>query len=265
VDESWWTLIANAGPVTIWPLPNIGEVNRGDNIGAILGRTLRQLEVAMSSQHVIVVAQKIVSKAEGRRVFLDEIQPSSRALELAAITGKDAALVELVLQESVAVLRALPNVLIVRHRLGYVVANAGIDQSNVGGIAGRPACLLLPLDPAASAASIRAELHAHVGCTPAVIVSDSFGRPWRRGVVNVALGSAGLNSLVNLRGKADRHGRPLYVTEVALADALAAAAGLIMGEADEGTPAVVIAGVEWPGPDLEASALIRPLEEDLFQ
>jgi coenzyme F420-0:L-glutamate ligase / coenzyme F420-1:gamma-L-glutamate ligase len=257
--------LKNADPVTIRSLPNIGEIRRGDNIGEILGRTLRRLGIAMTGKDVIVVAQKIVSKAEGRLVFLDEIEPSSRALELAAITGKDAALVEMVLQESVAVLRALPNVLIVRHRLGYVVANAGIDQSNVGGVTGRPACLLLPRDPAASAAAIRAELHSHAGCSPAVIVSDSFGRPWRRGVVNVALGSAGLNSLVNLRGKADLYGRPLHVTEVALADALSAAAGVVMGEADEGTPAVVIAGVDWPGPELEASALIRPLEEDLFQ
>jgi coenzyme F420-0:L-glutamate ligase / coenzyme F420-1:gamma-L-glutamate ligase len=218
----------------------------------------------MTDKHVIVVAQKIVSKAEGRLVFLDEIQPSSRALELAAMTGKDAALVEMVLRESTAVLRALPNVLIVRHRLGYVVANAGIDQSNVSG-GDRPVCLLLPRDPAASAAAIRAELHTQIGCTPAVIISDSFGRPWRRGVVNVALGSAGLNSLVNLRGKKDLHGRPLYVTEVALADALSAAAGLLMGEANEGTPAVLISGVDWPGPEAEAGVLVRPLEEDLFQ
>lgn len=246
-------------------LPNIGEISRGDNIGDILGRTLRRLGIAMTDKDVIVVAQKIVSKAEGQLVFLDEIEPSSRALELAAITGKNAALVEMVLRESVAVLRALPNVLIVRHRLGYVVANAGVDQSNVSGGSGRPTCLLLPRDPAASAATIRAGLQSHVGCNPAVIVSDSFGRPWRRGVVNVALGSAGLNSLVSLRGKADLHGRPLQVTEVALADALSAAAGVLMGECDEGTPAVVIAGVDWPGPDLGASALIRPLEEDLFQ
>jgi coenzyme F420-0:L-glutamate ligase/coenzyme F420-1:gamma-L-glutamate ligase len=257
--------LKNAEQVTIRPLPNIGEINRGDNLGEILGRAIRQLDIAISSKHVIVVAQKIVSKAEGRLVFLDDIQPSPRALELAAVTGKDAALVEMVLQESVAVLRALPNVLIVRHRLGYVVANAGIDQSNVNGGSGRPTCLLLPCDPAASAAAIRAELNNHAGCSPAVIVSDSFGRPWRRGVVNVALGSAGLNSLVNLRGKADLYGRPLYVTEVALADALAAAAGIAMGEADEGTPAVIIAGVDWPGPELEANALIRPLDEDLFQ
>jgi coenzyme F420-0:L-glutamate ligase / coenzyme F420-1:gamma-L-glutamate ligase len=251
--------------MTIRSLPDIGEISRGDNVGEILGRALQRLDIVLTNKHVIVVAQKIVSKAEGRMVFLDEIEPSSRAIELAAITGKDAALVEMVLRESVAVLRALPNVLIVRHRLGYVVANAGIDQSNVSEVTGRPTCLLLPRDPAASAATIRAELHTHLGCSPAVIVSDSFGRPWRRGVVNVALGSAGLNSLVNLRGKADLHGRPLYVTEIALGDALSAAAGVVMGEADEGTPAVLIAGVDWPGPDLEASALIRPLEEDLFQ
>jgi coenzyme F420-0:L-glutamate ligase/coenzyme F420-1:gamma-L-glutamate ligase len=252
-------------PVTLRAIPNIGEIASGDNLGEILGRGLRQLEVSMSSKHVVVVAQKIVSKAEGRRVFLDEVRPSARAVELAATTGKDPALVEMILQESVAVLRARPNVLIVRHRLGYVVANAGIDQSNVSGGGDRPTCLLLPRDPAASAASIRAELHKHLGCNPAVIVSDSFGRPWRRGVVNIALGSAGLNSLVNLRGKTDRQGRPLYVTEVALADSLSAAAGMLMGEADEGTPAVLIAGMDWPAPDIEASSLIRPLDEDLFQ
>jgi coenzyme F420-0:L-glutamate ligase/coenzyme F420-1:gamma-L-glutamate ligase len=246
-------------------LPNIGEISHGDNVGEILGRSLRRMEIAMTSRHVIVVAQKIVSKAEGQLVFLDEIKPSSRALELAKVTGKDAAFVEMVLRESVAVLRALPNVLIVRHRLGYVVANAGIDQSNVRGSGGRPACLLLPRDPAASAAAIRAELCTQLGCSPAVIISDSFGRPWRRGVVNVALGSAGLNSLVNLRGRTDRNGRPLYVTEVALADTLAAAAGIVMGESDEGTPAVLITGADWPQPDIEAAALIRPLDEDLFQ
>jgi coenzyme F420-0:L-glutamate ligase / coenzyme F420-1:gamma-L-glutamate ligase len=257
--------LKNADPVSLRSLPEIGEIRRGDNIGEILGLALRTLEIAMTSQHVVVVAQKIVSKAEGQLVFLDEIQPSSRAIELAAITGKDAALVEMVLRESVAVLRAAPNVLIVRHRLGYVVANAGIDQSNVSGGTGRPACLLLPRDPTASAAAIRSELHTLLGCNPAVIVSDSFGRPWRRGVVNVALGSAGLNSLVNLRGKKDRNGRPLYVTEVALADALAAAAGIVMGESDEGTPAVLITGVKWPQPEVEARTLIRPLDEDLFQ
>jgi coenzyme F420-0:L-glutamate ligase/coenzyme F420-1:gamma-L-glutamate ligase len=256
--------LSHADPVTLRSLPNIGEISHGDNVGEILGRSLRRVGLAMTGRHVIVVAQKIVSKAEGRLVFLDEIQPSSRARELAAVTGKDAAFVEMVLRESVAVLRALPNVLIVRHRLGYVVANAGIDQSNVRG-GGRPACLLLPRDPAASAAAIRAELSTHVGCSPAVIISDSFGRPWRRGVVNVALGSAGLNSLVNLRGRTDRNGRPLYVTEVAFADALAAAAGIVMGESDEGTPAVLIAGADWPQPDIEAAALIRPLDEDLFQ
>jgi coenzyme F420-0:L-glutamate ligase / coenzyme F420-1:gamma-L-glutamate ligase len=257
--------LKNADPVTLRSVPGIGKINRGDNIGEILGRALRQMEIAITSKHVVVVAQKIVSKAEGRLVFLDEVQPSARAIELAKVTGKDAALVEMVLQESVAVLRALPNVLIVRHRLGYVVANAGIDQSNVSGTAGRPTCLLLPRDPTASAAAIRADLHTHLGCSPAVIVSDSFGRPWRRGVVNVALGSVGLNSLVNLRGKTDLNGRPLYVTEVALADALAAAAGIVMGESDEGTPAVLITGVDWPPPEVEARALIRPLNEDLFQ
>jgi coenzyme F420-0:L-glutamate ligase/coenzyme F420-1:gamma-L-glutamate ligase len=254
----------SSAPLTVWPLPQIGEIAQGDNLGEILGRSLRQLDIVLTDRHVIVVAQKIVSRAEGRLVFLDDIQPSERALELATLTGKNPALVEMVLRESVAVLRALPDVLIVRHRLGYVVANAGIDQSNVNG-GGRPACLLLPRDPAASAAAIRDALGQQLGASPAVIVSDSFGRPWRRGVVNVALGSAGLQSLLNLRGNTDLYGRPLTITEVALADALAAAAGIVMGEADEGKPAVLIAGADWPAPDIEARELIRPLDEDLFQ
>ncbi len=249
----------------IEPVPGIAEINPGDNLGEIIGAAVRDADIALSSSDVVVIAQKAVSKAEGRFVHLDEIQPSPRAEELAAVTGKDAALVEMVLRESIAVLRALPNVLIVRHRLGFVVANAGIDQSNVHGSSGRPACLLLPVDPAASAAAIRAQLSACVGCKPAVIVSDSFGRPWRRGVVNVAIGSAGVTALVNLRGKSDLYGRPLYVTEVARADALAAAAGLVMGESAEGTPIVIVSGWAWAGPDIEAAALIRPLEEDLFQ
>ena len=251
-------------PVTLTALPGIGEIVEGDDLAARISDAIVASGTAIDDRCVVVVAQKIVSKSEGRRVFLDEVEPSARALEIAAITRKDPALVECVLRESSEVLRVRTNVLIVRHRLGYVVANAGIDQSNVF-TDGRPACLLLPVDPEATARGIRKGMAALLGAAPAVIVSDSFGRPWRRGVVNVALGASGLPSLVDCRGRLDRYGRVLHATEVALADALAAAAGLVMGEEDQGTPVVVVAGMTWSAPETGAATLIRPLAEDLFR
>ncbi len=245
-------------------LPGIGEIEPGADLSQVITVALRVSGAAITEQSVIVVAQKIVSKAEGRLVRLDDVEPSARALELAAVSGKQPALVEMVLREASEVLRVGPNVLIVRHRLGYVLANAGIDQSNVCA-AGRPVCLLLPLDPEASAHRIREALARCIDPAPAVIVSDSFGRPWRRGVVNVALGSSGLPALVDYRGKTDRYGRLLQVTEVALADALAAAAGILMGEADQGTPVVLITGAAWSAPQCGAATLVRPLADDLFR
>jgi coenzyme F420-0:L-glutamate ligase/coenzyme F420-1:gamma-L-glutamate ligase len=191
------------------------------------------------------------------------VVPGARAQELAAVTGKDARLVELILAESSEVLRARKDVLIVRHRLGFVMANAGIDRSNVSG--GDEQALLLPADPDASAQALRAQLGARVGALPGVLISDSFGRPWRRGVVNIALGAAGIPALLDRRGEADRAGRRLEVTEVALADALTAAAGLVMGEAAEGIPAVLIRGCTFAAAASTAQSLIRPLDEDLFR
>lgn len=251
--------------LTVTALPGIGEIGAGADLAAIVVRAADLAGVVLDAQSVIVLAQKIMSKAEGRTVCLDEVTPSARALELAAVTGKEPALVELVLRESVEVVRARPEILIVRHRLGYVVANAGIDQSNVAAVDGRRRCLLLPKDPDASAARVRAGIAALGRTAPAVIVSDSFGRPWRRGVVNVAIGSAGLPALVDRRGQLDREGRALKVTEVAFADALAAAAGIVMGEADEGTPVVHLWGARWSAPATVAATLVRPLAEDLFR
>ena len=221
--------------------------------------------IALVDGDLLVVAQKIISKAEGRYVDLASVTPQGRALELAAITGKDARLIELILAESTGVLRAKRDVLIVRHRLGFVMANAGIDRSNTGGGAAAERVLLLPEDPEGSATALRADLARRCGVAPGLIISDSFGRPWRKGVVNIALGAAGVAALVNRRGEADRGGRRLEVTEVALGDALAAAAGVLMGEAAEGTPAVHIRGLKVTAPAIPASALIRPLEEDLFR
>jgi coenzyme F420-0:L-glutamate ligase/coenzyme F420-1:gamma-L-glutamate ligase len=254
--------------LTLTALTGIGEIAPGEDLAGTLGAALDRLfrpvrpgDVARPAG-VLVVAQKAVSKAEGRYVVLDTVTVSPRAAGLAALTRKDPRLVELVLSESVEVLRAKADVLIVRHRLGYVMANAGIDRSNVDG---HERVLLLPRDPDASAAALRTALEEQHRIAAAVIISDSFGRPWRKGVTNVALGAAGLPSLINRRGEPDRHGRRLEVTEVALADQLASAAGLLMGEGAEGLPAVWISGISWAAAAVPARSLIRPIGEDLFR
>jgi coenzyme F420-0:L-glutamate ligase / coenzyme F420-1:gamma-L-glutamate ligase len=240
--------------IEIIPLDGLPEVRPGDDLAAMLARDFRLGDI-------LVVTQKIVSKAHNLFVDLASVTPGSEALRLAEVTRKDARLVELVLQESTAIVRAVPHVLITRHHCGCVMANAGIDQSNIGeGNADR--VLLLPRDPDASATRIRAGLGDR---PPAVVISDSFGRPWRYGVVNVAIGAAGLPSLVDRRGQLDRNGRPMEVTQIALADQIASAAGLMMGEGSEGIPAVIVRGMTWDAPDAPATALVRPLAEDLFQ
>lgn len=251
--------------VTFTALPGLPEIRPGDELARAILDAAALAEVSPSAFDVLVIAQKIVSKAEGRTVDLRSVEPSATALELAGKTGKDARLVEVILSESQEVMRAVPNVLIVRHRLGYVMANAGVDRSNVPNAAGQENVLLLPADPDGSAARLRQELMRHWQVPLAVIVSDSFGRAWRNGVVNIALGAAGLPALVDRRGQRDRDGRILGVTEVALADAIAAGAALAMGEAHEGTPVVIARGVKWAAPETTAAALLRPKEKDLFQ
>lgn len=251
--------------LSVVAVPGIGEVRAGDDLAATLIAALDGGSMAPQDSDVLVVAQKIVSKAEGRSADLNEIVPSPRALELAATTGKDARLVELILAESTEVVRAVPKVLIVRHRRGWVMANAGIDRSNVPSADGRERVLLLPEDPDASAARLRKALMARYGVALAVVISDSFGRPWRYGVTNVALGCAGLPALVDRRGEPDRCGRALEVTEVALADAVAGSAALVMGEGAEGMPAALVRGLSWTTPERPAAALVRPIGEDLFR
>lgn len=250
--------------IEIIPLEGIGEVVPGADLPALLAAALEARGLAPAAGDILVVTQKIVSKAEGRFVTLSGIVPGAEAVRLAAITLKDPRLVELVLAESTAVLRAVPHVLITRHRLGLVMANAGIDRSNVGP-GGDDRALLLPLDPDGSAARIAAALGRQGGVAPAVVISDSFGRPWRHGVVSVAIGAAGLPSLIDRRGDLDRDGRTLEVTQIALADQVATAAGLAAGEGAEGIPAVLVRGYRAVGPVTPASALVRPLDQDLFQ
>ncbi|MGE0516557.1 MAG: coenzyme F420-0:L-glutamate ligase, partial [Hyphomicrobiaceae bacterium] len=214
---------------------------------------------------VVVVAQKIVSKSEGRLFDLATVTPSARALELAGVTGKDARLVELVLAESTEVLRAKKNVIVVAHRLGLVMANAGIDQSNVEAEGMAEPALLLPEDPDMSAAALKAKLDGHFGVSLGVVISDSIGRAWRLGTTGTAIGAAGVPSLIDQRGDTDMNGRVLMVTETAFADSVATAAVLVMGEAAEGTPAALVRLPAQSAPEKPARALVRPKSEDMFR
>jgi coenzyme F420-0:L-glutamate ligase / coenzyme F420-1:gamma-L-glutamate ligase len=251
--------------LSLLALPGIGFVRPGDDLGAILGASLERAELRPDAHDVLVVAQKIVSKAEGRYVDLATVTPTARAEALAREADKDPRLVELILGESRRVVRCRPGVVVVEHRLGYVMANAGIDRSNVDPEAGREPVLLLPRDPEASADALRAKLAARFGAAPAVIVADSFGRAWRRGTVGIALGAAGLPALVDLRGRPDLYGKELRVSETGFADEIAAAASLLMGQADEARPAILVRGLDWSQAPLPAHSLIRPEAEDLFR
>ena len=247
-------------------LPGIPEVARGASLSDLLVSAIALAELMLQDGDVLVLAQKIVSKAEGRLVQLAGVAPSARAQSLAREAGKDPRIVELMLRESRQVLRVKPGVIIVEHHLGFVMANAGIDQSNVPD--GDDAVLLLPEDPDASAHKLRNELREKSGVEIGVLIIDSFGRAWRNGVTGTAIGVAGVATLVDLRGNKDREGRALKVTQVAAADELAAAASLIMGQADEGTPAVLVRGYPYvlhTSRDSSVKELLRPEAEDLFR
>lgn len=272
--------VSAAPALELIALPGFPAVRAGDELAQLTMAALLRAGLSLRADDVLVFAQKIVSKAEGRRVDLATITPGEAALALARTVQKDARLVELVLRESRRVVRAAKDVLIVEHRRGYVMANAGIDQSNVEGAGEQAAelALLLPADPDASAARLAAQLAqlAQLGAGPAVIIADSFGRPWRLGTVGVAIGCARLAPLLDLRGQRDLFGRALRVTVVGHADELAAAASLVMGQADEGRPVVLIRGLaalrgaavraaSAEAHHATAAALIRPPAEDLFR
>lgn len=252
-------------PITFTALTGIGEVRTGDDVAHLIYETCRQTDLEPHAGDVFVIAQKIISKAEGQVVNLKDVTASEKANELARLTGKDPRLIELILRESTEVIRAKTNVIVVAHRKGYVMAQAGIDQSNVRQECGTENVLLLPEDCDASAAALRSHLCDLFGIELGVIISDSFGRAWRKGTVNVALGVAGLPALIDRRGERDRQGRVLESTEVGFADAIAAGAGLAIGEADEGTPVVLATGLAWSAPQSTGQALIRPKSEDMFR
>ena len=241
-------------------IPLIGE---GSDLAAMIVDAAAASDKVLQDGDIIVLAQKIVSKAEGRLVELAGITPSDRANRLAVEVDKDPRLVELILSETSDVMRIRKGALIVRHRLGLVLANAGIDQSNISHEAGASA-LLLPIDPDASAQAIRERIQAMTGRDIAILIIDSLGRAWRTGTTGTAIGVAGMPGLVDLRGRADLHGRKLETSELGVADEVAAAASLVMGQADEARPVVLVRGVGYGRREGNAAELIRPQHMDLF-
>jgi coenzyme F420-0:L-glutamate ligase/coenzyme F420-1:gamma-L-glutamate ligase len=267
--------------LTLTPLIRIPLIRHGDNLADIIVRSLSETGIELQDGDILVLAQKIVSKAEGRMVNLTTVTPSLRALELAEQTQKDPRFLELVLQESNEVLRTRPGTIIVEHRLGFVCANAGIDHSNVApaptpdsppptlgerlGVRGEEWVLLLPLDPDASSRALREKIETATGKKIGVMIIDSHGRAWRNGTVGVAIGVAGLPALQDLRGTPDLFGFTLRITQVGVADELAAAASLVMGQAAEGTPVVHVRGFPYPLREGSLKELLRPKEQDMFR
>jgi coenzyme F420-0:L-glutamate ligase/coenzyme F420-1:gamma-L-glutamate ligase len=250
--------------VLVIPVTGLPMFKPGDDLAAAIATAMQAQEFFPEPGDVLVVAQKIVSKVEGRAVQLDGVTASKPALQLAETTGKRPAMAELILRESATVMRARPGLIITRHKLGHVAANAGIDASNVESPDGETV-LLWPLDPDASALRLRANLEARYGVRIAVIISDSLGRAWRMGTIGTAIGASGLNPLTDRRGETDLFGRVLQATLVARADELAAAASLVIGEAAEATPVAIIRGASYIRSEAGGiGSTLRPLREDLF-
>ncbi len=254
-------------PLTLTPLAGIPLIEPGDSLDEIILRSLETSNITLHYGDILVLAQKIVSKSEDRLVNLQTVQPSPRALELENITEKDPRLLELILQESKCVVRVRPGLIIVEHRLGFICANAGIDHSNVKGSWGEPEdwVLLLPKDPDSSALHIREKLETKTKVKIGTMIIDSHGRAWRMGTVGVCIGISGLPGLADLRGQKDLFDYKLRVTEVGVADELAAAASLVMGQVAEGTPVVHVRGFPYSLREARLSEMIRPKERDLFR
>jgi len=261
--------------LTLTPLIGIPFIRQGDNLADIVLNSLAENNITLQDNDIFVLAQKIVSKAEGRTVNLANIKPSPRAVELASRTEKDPRLVELILRESSEILRTRVGAIIVEHRLGFVCANAGIDHSNVdsslpegggSGVRGNEEwVLLLPAEPDRSAETLREEILTKTGRRIGVLIIDSHGRAWRNGTVGAAIGIAGIPGVEDLRGKPDLFGYTLQVTQVGVADELAAAASLVMGQAAEGTPVIHAHGFPYPLRISSLREIIRPKDQDLFR
>ena len=251
--------------IRLIPIDGIPLVKSGDNLPEIIIQSANSSKIEWIEGDILVIAQKIISKAEGRLVNLKQIKPSKSAVKLGSVTQKDPRLVELILQESTKVIRYRKGVLVVQNHHGVILANAGIDRSNLEQDNEQDWVLLLPKDSDLSAKKIHQELLAKTGLHLGVIINDSIGRAWRNGTLGTAIGVAGLPAIVDLRGRKDLFGNPLRVSEEAIADELASAASLLQGQADEALPVVLIRGFQTQTASIPASGLIRPKETDLFQ
>ena len=253
--------------LTLTPLPGLPAIQTGDDLASLIFEAMTRIDLSFENDDILVLAQKIVSKSEGRLVNLSAVPPSPAAYELAKRVDKDVRLLELILRESKEVLRTRGEVIIVEHRLGFICANAGIDHSNVRQKMDNEDqwVLLLPEDPDASAQKLRERLEAASGARLGVMIIDSHGRAWRLGTVGVAIGLSGMPGLVDLRGQPDLFDFKLQVTQVGAADELAAAASLVMGQAAEGTPVVHVRGFPYPLREGSSTELLRPKELDLFR
>jgi len=249
------------------PLKGIPLIKPGDSLEDIILTALKKTRIKLQANDILVLAQKIVSKSEGRLVNLTEIIPSNEAIKIAQQSEKDARFVELVLRESKAILRVRPGLIVVEHRCGFICANAGIDHSNVQGDWGNPEdwVLLLPEDADRSAKKLQEELEQRCGLKLGILIIDSHGRAWRMGTAGVAIGMAGVPGLVDLRGQPDLFGYQLRVTQVGAADELASAASLIMGQAAEGSPIVHVRGFPYALRESSITELLRPKENDMFR
>jgi coenzyme F420-0:L-glutamate ligase/coenzyme F420-1:gamma-L-glutamate ligase len=257
-------LMAAAPALTIQSIPGLPIIKAGDDLAALIAAHAQAAGLTFVDGDILVITSKIVSKSEGRRLDLRTITPSPQAFELAEKSDKDPREVELVLRESSEVSRVRKGAIVVRHKLGFTSANAGIDHSNVGAD-GEEWVLLLPADPDHSAAQIRAKLRAATGATLGIVISDTHGRPHRLGNIGVAIGVAGVPAWLDLRGKPDLFGRQLQHTDIGLADEIAAAADLLSGQADEGLPVTLIRGLKLPPIDGKASDLYRKPEFDMYR
>ncbi len=255
------------GSLVFTSLPSIPLVKPGADLAGVILTGLDAAGLNLQDGDVLILAQKVVSKAENRLVNLEQVQPSPEALHLAEMTGKDPRLVEVILSESASVLRQRDATLIVEHRLGFICANAGVDRSNVEGDTHSEGewVLLLPADPNRSAHELREKLQAASGASIGVLIIDSHGRAWRLGTEGVCIGAAGFPALLDLRGKPDLFGEPLKITQVGLADEIAAGASALMGQAGEGRPIIHLRGLPYPLREGNASELIRPEQDDLFR
>ncbi|MEE2773993.1 MAG: coenzyme F420-0:L-glutamate ligase [Pseudomonadota bacterium] len=252
--------------VTIRPLLGCPDVKNGDNLAEILLKCLKRNDISLKDQDIICVAQKVVSKAEGCLIDLKKVEPSARALFYSKKLNKDARKIELILQESTRIVKYFKHddrtegTLICKHKLGFISANAGVDESN---IEGEDVALVLPKDPDSSAEAIRAYLKQRCGVKIGIVITDTFGRPWRVGQVNVAIGLAGVPATVKERGKFDAYGRVLSVTEPAFCDEISAASGLVVSKRQK-TPFVLFRGVDWSEGNHTAFDIIRETKEDMF-